>query len=85
MFQDIATCLKTFDVAVFDISGHINLAFRMTRSAFLEVCAIIKVVCMCTHTPNQFYPSSLSLYLYLMYNYSNIQPCGIIRQSLVDI
>ncbi|ONM34012.1 hypothetical protein ZEAMMB73_Zm00001d041900 [Zea mays] len=43
--EDIATCLKTFDVAVFDISGHINLAFRMTRSAFLElqdeaVCAL---------------------------------------------
>ncbi|XP_066359298.1 uncharacterized protein [Miscanthus floridulus] len=35
--EDIATCLKTFDVAVFDISGHVNLAFRMTKSAFLEL------------------------------------------------
>ncbi|CAD6334079.1 unnamed protein product [Miscanthus lutarioriparius] len=35
--EDIATCLKTFDVAIFDISGHVNLAFRMTKSAFLEL------------------------------------------------
>ncbi|CAD6334060.1 unnamed protein product [Miscanthus lutarioriparius] len=35
--EDIATCLKTFDVAIFDISGHVNLVFRMTKSAFLEL------------------------------------------------
>ena len=70
MFQDIATCLKTFDVAVFDISGHVNLAFRMTKSAFLEVCTIIKLVYI---HQTLFHSASFSLYLYLcittqMYN-----------------
>ncbi|CAL4904049.1 unnamed protein product [Urochloa decumbens] len=35
--EDIANCLKTFDVAICDISGHVNLAFRMTKSALLEL------------------------------------------------
>ncbi|CAN6335656.1 unnamed protein product [Urochloa humidicola] len=35
--EDIADCLKTFDVAICDISGHVNLAFRMTKSALLEL------------------------------------------------
>ncbi|KAG8093698.1 hypothetical protein GUJ93_ZPchr0012g20382 [Zizania palustris] len=35
--EDIAQFLKTFDVAICDISGHVNLAFRMTKSAFLEL------------------------------------------------
>ncbi|GJN30882.1 hypothetical protein PR202_gb19226 [Eleusine coracana subsp. coracana] len=29
--EDIANLLKTFDVAVCDVSGHVNLAFRMTN------------------------------------------------------
>uniref|UniRef100_M8B632 Nucleolar protein 6 n=1 Tax=Aegilops tauschii TaxID=37682 RepID=M8B632_AEGTA len=32
----IAHLLKTFDVAICDVSGHVNLAFRMTKSAFSE-------------------------------------------------
>jgi len=35
--EDLANCLKTFDVAIWDISGHVNLAFRMTKSAFVEL------------------------------------------------
>ncbi|WVZ88498.1 hypothetical protein U9M48_035015 [Paspalum notatum var. saurae] len=35
--EDIANCLKTYDVAICDVSGHLNLAFRMTKSAFLEL------------------------------------------------
>ncbi|RLN30373.1 nucleolar protein 6 isoform X2 [Panicum miliaceum] len=35
--EDIANCLKTFDIAIWDISGHVNLAFRMTKSAFVEL------------------------------------------------
>ncbi|VAI29528.1 unnamed protein product [Triticum turgidum subsp. durum] len=33
----IAHLLKTFDVAISDVSGHVNLAFRMTKSAFSEL------------------------------------------------
>ncbi|KAJ1264900.1 hypothetical protein BS78_08G037300 [Paspalum vaginatum] len=35
--EDIANFLKTFDVAICDVSGHLNVAFRMTKSAFLEL------------------------------------------------
>ncbi|CAN6330646.1 unnamed protein product [Urochloa humidicola] len=35
--EDMANCLNTFDVAICDISGHVNLAFRMTKSALLEL------------------------------------------------
>ncbi|KAK3150553.1 hypothetical protein QOZ80_3AG0234690 [Eleusine coracana subsp. coracana] len=35
--EDIVNLLKTFDVAICDVSGHVNLAFRMTKSAFLEL------------------------------------------------
>ncbi|XP_062202451.1 uncharacterized protein LOC133904855 isoform X2 [Phragmites australis] len=35
--EDIANFLKTFDVAICDVSGHVNLAFRMSKSAFLEL------------------------------------------------
>jgi hypothetical protein len=36
-FQYIAHLVKTFDVVICDVSGHVNLAFRMIRSTFLEV------------------------------------------------
>ncbi|KAM3273556.1 hypothetical protein ACQJBY_043026 [Aegilops geniculata] len=35
--EGIAHLLKTFDVAICDVSGHVNLAFRMTKSAFSEL------------------------------------------------
>ncbi|TVU51043.1 hypothetical protein EJB05_02447 [Eragrostis curvula] len=35
--EDIANFLKIFDVAICDVSGHVNLAFRMTKSAFSEL------------------------------------------------
>ncbi|KAM0914789.1 hypothetical protein ACQ4PT_011270 [Festuca glaucescens] len=33
----IAHLVRTFDVAICDVSGHVNVAFRMTKSAFLEL------------------------------------------------
>ncbi|PNT65398.1 hypothetical protein BRADI_4g41717v3 [Brachypodium distachyon] len=35
--EDIAHLLKTFDVVICDVSGHVNLAFRMKKTAFLEL------------------------------------------------
>uniref|UniRef100_A0A0D9XX83 Nucleolar protein 6 n=1 Tax=Leersia perrieri TaxID=77586 RepID=A0A0D9XX83_9ORYZ len=35
--EDIACFLKIFDVVICDVSGHVNLAFRMTKSAFIEL------------------------------------------------
>ncbi|CAM0950126.1 unnamed protein product [Alopecurus aequalis] len=33
----IAHLVKTFDVTICDVSGHVNVAFRMTKAAFLEL------------------------------------------------
>ncbi|KAF0889199.1 hypothetical protein E2562_022458 [Oryza meyeriana var. granulata] len=35
--EDMACFLKAFDVVICDVSGHVNLAFRMTKSAFIEL------------------------------------------------
>lgn len=35
--QDVNQHLKIFPILLFDVSGHLNLTFRMTRAAFLEV------------------------------------------------
>uniref|UniRef100_J3NBP4 Nucleolar protein 6 n=2 Tax=Oryza brachyantha TaxID=4533 RepID=J3NBP4_ORYBR len=35
--EDMACLLKTFDVVICDVSGHVNLSFRMTKSAFIEL------------------------------------------------
>ncbi|XP_062204390.1 uncharacterized protein LOC133906481 [Phragmites australis] len=35
--EDIANFLKTFDIVICDVSGHVNLTFRMRKSAFLEL------------------------------------------------
>jgi hypothetical protein len=64
IFQDIANCLKTFDIAIWDISGHVNLAFRMTKSAFVEVCTMYH--CEATlKPPNPFSFSFLFPFIYI--------------------
>uniref|UniRef100_A0A0E0RE94 Uncharacterized protein n=1 Tax=Oryza rufipogon TaxID=4529 RepID=A0A0E0RE94_ORYRU len=35
--EDMVCFLKTFDVVICDVSGHVNLASRMTKSAFIEL------------------------------------------------
>uniref|UniRef100_A0A0E0F9V8 Nucleolar protein 6 n=1 Tax=Oryza meridionalis TaxID=40149 RepID=A0A0E0F9V8_9ORYZ len=35
--EDMVCFLNTFDVVICDVSGHVNLASRMTKSAFIEL------------------------------------------------